>query len=233
MRFAILLVGGLATGALSVGAVRTMVPPNAQMFQAVRALGGDMANFKLADINPLKAYEDVKRQITSGNLGGSIGLGSATPVSHSPRSATSGSATSTISTIGDAEGGRGWDQQPCSAGHPPCAGSLGLRPKPDGLARRAAALAAPARRQFDLHEALASLDAIGQIPCEQGSMVLAPLSLRHHGVIDKSAARRRHGDQLLLMVCGTFPEFVRSAFRASNVAPRHHVRLGRPPLPRR
>jgi hypothetical protein len=85
MRFAILLVGGLATGALSVGAVRTMVPPNAQMFQAVRALGGDMsnsklANFKIADINPLKAYEDIKRQITSGNLGGPINFGSATPL---------------------------------------------------------------------------------------------------------------------------------------------------------
>jgi hypothetical protein len=81
MRLAILVVGGLATGALSVGAGRTLVPPNAQMFQAVRALGGDPASFKIGDINPVKAYEDVKRQITSGNFGGSIGLGSAPPVS--------------------------------------------------------------------------------------------------------------------------------------------------------
>jgi len=81
MRFVILVVGGVAAGAASVGAVRTMVPSNAPMFQAVRALGGDMANFKLEDINPLKAYEDVKRQITSGNLGGSINFGSGTPFS--------------------------------------------------------------------------------------------------------------------------------------------------------
>ncbi len=81
MRLAILVVGGLATGALSVGAARTVVPQNAQMFEAVRALGGDVANFNIADINPLKAYEDVKRQITSGNLGGSINFGSAKTIS--------------------------------------------------------------------------------------------------------------------------------------------------------
>ncbi len=80
MRLAILVVGGLATGALSVGAACTVVPQNAQMFQAVRALGGDVAGFKIADINPLKAYEDVKHRIASGNLGGPINLGSATPV---------------------------------------------------------------------------------------------------------------------------------------------------------
>ena len=79
MRFVVLVVGGVATGALSVGAVRSIVPQNSQMFQAVRALGSDMANFKLGDINPLKAYEDVKRQITSGNIAGSLNLGS--PVS--------------------------------------------------------------------------------------------------------------------------------------------------------
>jgi hypothetical protein len=81
MRLAILVAGGLATGALSVGAVRTLVPPNAQMFQAVRALGGDAASVRIGDINPRKAYEDVKRQIASGNLGGSLNFGSATPVS--------------------------------------------------------------------------------------------------------------------------------------------------------
>ena len=75
MRFAFLVAGGVAAGALSVGGVRTLVPPNAQMSQAVRALGGDMADFKLGDIDPLKAYEDVKRKITSGNLSGSLNLG--------------------------------------------------------------------------------------------------------------------------------------------------------------
>src|ERR1700726_3677816 len=83
MRFAILVVGGVAAGAVSVGGVRTMVPSNAPMFQAVRALGGDMADFKLGDINPLKAYEDVKRQITSGNLSGSLNLGSAPQITFS------------------------------------------------------------------------------------------------------------------------------------------------------
>jgi hypothetical protein len=80
MRLAILLAGGVATGALSGVAMQTMAPQNAQMFQAVRALGGDMAKFKLADINPLRAYEDVKRQITSGNLGGSINFGASKPI---------------------------------------------------------------------------------------------------------------------------------------------------------
>jgi len=85
MRLAILVVGGLATGALFVGAVRTLVPPNAQMFQAGRALGGDPASVSIGNIDPRKAYEDVKRQIAAGNLGGSIGLPSATPVSGFPK----------------------------------------------------------------------------------------------------------------------------------------------------
>jgi hypothetical protein len=85
MRLAILIVGGLATGALTVGAGRTLVPPNAQMFQAVRALGGDPASIRIGDINPVKAYEDVKRQITSGNFGRSVNFGSAPPVSGFPR----------------------------------------------------------------------------------------------------------------------------------------------------
>jgi hypothetical protein len=84
MRMAILIVGGLATGAVSVGAVRTFVPPNAQMFQAVRALGGDPAGVKIGSIDPREAYEDVKRQITSGNPG-SINLPSATPVTAFPK----------------------------------------------------------------------------------------------------------------------------------------------------
>ena len=52
MRLAILIVGGLAIGAISVGGVRTFVPPNAQMFQAVRALGGDPASVRIGDIDP-------------------------------------------------------------------------------------------------------------------------------------------------------------------------------------
>jgi hypothetical protein len=88
MRFAVLVVGGVAAGALSVSGVRTMVPQNSQMLQsvqsqmsqAVRALGGDMG--KLGDINidPLKAYDDVKRQITAGNFSSPFDLGSMKPL---------------------------------------------------------------------------------------------------------------------------------------------------------
>ena len=68
MRFIVLVAGAAATGALSVSAVQTMIPQMAQSFQAVRALAGDLRDFKLSEINPLnKAYEEVVRQITSGN----------------------------------------------------------------------------------------------------------------------------------------------------------------------
>jgi hypothetical protein len=79
MRFVVLVVGGVATGALSVAAVQTMVPQNSQMFQAVHALGGNVSSVKLTDINPLNAYGEVKRQITSGNVGSSLNLGGPSP----------------------------------------------------------------------------------------------------------------------------------------------------------
>jgi hypothetical protein len=50
------------------------------MFQAVHALGGNLSGFKIDDINPLKAYEKVRHEIASGNLGGSINFGSAKPI---------------------------------------------------------------------------------------------------------------------------------------------------------
>jgi hypothetical protein len=91
MRFAILVVGGVAVGALSVGGVRTMVPPNSQMFQsvqtqmsrAVHALGGDMSKLGDININPLKAYEDVRHKIASSNFGTPIDFGAMKPVSFS------------------------------------------------------------------------------------------------------------------------------------------------------
>ena len=91
MRFFVLVVGGAAVGALSVGGIRTMVPPNSQMFQAVQsqmaqavhALGGDMSKLGDININPLKAYEDVRHQIASGNFGSPIDLGAMKPVSFS------------------------------------------------------------------------------------------------------------------------------------------------------
>jgi hypothetical protein len=68
MRFVILVAGAAATGALSVSAVQTMSPQMAPTFQAVRAFAGGLRDFKLIEFNPLnKAYEEVVRQITSGN----------------------------------------------------------------------------------------------------------------------------------------------------------------------
>jgi hypothetical protein len=66
MRFVLLVVGATATGALSAAGIQTMFPQTTQTFAAVTALGGNVADFKIGEINPLKAYEDVKRRITSG-----------------------------------------------------------------------------------------------------------------------------------------------------------------------
>ena len=70
MRFAILVLVAVATGALSMTAVQTWIPSNAPMFEAVRALGGSTAGFRLADINPVKAYHDAIRKVTSGDRTG-------------------------------------------------------------------------------------------------------------------------------------------------------------------
>jgi len=68
MRLVILIIGGVAIGAGAVTGVRTILPHGGSMADAVRALGGNPGSVKLGDINinPLKAYEDVRRQITSG-----------------------------------------------------------------------------------------------------------------------------------------------------------------------
>jgi hypothetical protein len=79
MRLVLLIVGGVAIGAGSVSGVRTILPQGGSMFDAVRALGGNPGSFRLGDINlnPLKAYEDVKRQITSGSVRAPFNVGSA------------------------------------------------------------------------------------------------------------------------------------------------------------
>jgi hypothetical protein len=77
MRVVVLIVGGVAAGALSGGALQTFAPPNSQMLTAVRALGGEIGDIKIADINPLKAYEEVRRRIASGDIGRSLNLRSA------------------------------------------------------------------------------------------------------------------------------------------------------------
>jgi len=74
-----LVVAAAGGGALSVGATQTMVPQSAGMFEAVRALGGNSSGFRLSDINPLAAYEDVRRKITSRNYGDSFKIGSSAP----------------------------------------------------------------------------------------------------------------------------------------------------------
>jgi hypothetical protein len=66
MRFVLLVAGATATGALCGGGIQTMFPQSKEMFAAVTALGGNVADFKMPEINPVKAYEDVRRQITSG-----------------------------------------------------------------------------------------------------------------------------------------------------------------------
>jgi hypothetical protein len=70
MRLVLLIIGGVAIGAGSVGGVLIILPQSGSMFDAVRALGGKAGSIKIGDINinPVKAYEDVKRQIASGEL---------------------------------------------------------------------------------------------------------------------------------------------------------------------
>jgi hypothetical protein len=76
MRFVVLVAGATAVGALSTTVIHTtipqitipqaMIPSTASTFEAVRALGGNLADFKITDINPAKAYRDVIAKITSG-----------------------------------------------------------------------------------------------------------------------------------------------------------------------
>jgi hypothetical protein len=78
MRFAVSIVCAAAIGALSVTAVR-MLSSQTSMFQSVRALGGDVSQIRLADLNPRKAYDDVMEKIRSGSIARSIEFNSPTP----------------------------------------------------------------------------------------------------------------------------------------------------------
>jgi hypothetical protein len=72
MRFLLLVVGAVAMGALSAVGIQTIYPQSAQTFQAMRAT---IADFKLADLNPVtRAYNDVMQKITSPDFGRSIDL---------------------------------------------------------------------------------------------------------------------------------------------------------------
>jgi hypothetical protein len=70
MRFVILVFAAAGAGWLSMNALQT--------FDAARAIGGDQSRFQfqLSDLNPIKAYEDVKRKITSGDYGAPFNIGS-------------------------------------------------------------------------------------------------------------------------------------------------------------
>jgi hypothetical protein len=81
MRFVLLVVGATAVGGLSGVGIQKMFPQTQQTFAAVTALGGNVADFKLGEINPVKAYEEVKRQITSGQPSVSFPISSPTSTS--------------------------------------------------------------------------------------------------------------------------------------------------------
>jgi hypothetical protein len=81
MRFVILVIAAAGTGALSAGAIQTMFPQTAHTFDAVWApgSGSSRVQFQLSDLNPVKAWEDFKRKLTSGDYGAPINLGSSSP----------------------------------------------------------------------------------------------------------------------------------------------------------
>jgi hypothetical protein len=75
MRLVILVVAGVAIGALSGRAV-------VQTFGAADAIGGNrsqlsdfkLSDFKLSDLNPVKLYQDMMRKVTSGDYASSLNL---------------------------------------------------------------------------------------------------------------------------------------------------------------
>ena len=79
MRFVLLVAGATATGALGGSGIQLYFPQSKDMFAAVSALGGNLADVKVGEINPVKAYEEVKRQITSGQPAASFPISAPTP----------------------------------------------------------------------------------------------------------------------------------------------------------
>jgi hypothetical protein len=85
MRFVLLVVGATATGALSAAGIQAMFPQTTQTFAAVTALGGNVSDFKLRDLNPLThIYNYVAREITSGDPGRRLGLPTGSPITVKP-----------------------------------------------------------------------------------------------------------------------------------------------------
>ncbi len=66
MRFELLAVSIFVAGTGAAGVKLGIVPVPDQMVQAVHALGGDLAQIKSVEINPIRAiYDNVMRQVTS------------------------------------------------------------------------------------------------------------------------------------------------------------------------
>lgn len=67
MRFLVLVTAAAVTGAASVVALPRLFPEyHASMVAAVRSAGAEVAQFRLADLNPLRwDYDYVQREITS------------------------------------------------------------------------------------------------------------------------------------------------------------------------
>src|SRR5208283_1311564 len=66
MRFELLAVGIFVAGTGAAGVKLGIVPVPDQMVQAVHALGGDLAQLKTIEINPIRAiYDNVMRQVTN------------------------------------------------------------------------------------------------------------------------------------------------------------------------
>jgi hypothetical protein len=67
MRFFVLVAAAAVTGALSVVALPRIFPEvHTSMVAAVRSAGAEVAQFRLADLNPLRwDYDYVQRQVTS------------------------------------------------------------------------------------------------------------------------------------------------------------------------
>ena len=74
MRFIIVIVGCAGTGALSMGTIQQFFPQTAQTFQAITALGGNPANFKISinGLNIRSVYDDVVKKVTSGEIDSSF-----------------------------------------------------------------------------------------------------------------------------------------------------------------
>src|ERR1700679_404652 len=86
MRLALTLLGVLTTGGWAVGAHQGVPPVPAQTPQAVTGLGGDPAQLKNIQLNPIQAtYNNVMRQVTSGTGAPPAGL-QGTPVIIQPNS---------------------------------------------------------------------------------------------------------------------------------------------------